>query len=282
MIMKVPFLELKKQYESIKTEINDAIQKVIDRTAFAGGPFVESFEKAFATFCRCDHVVGVGSGTEALWLSLLALGIDPGDEVITVPNTFIATAEAIVMAGAKLILVDVYEDSALIDIEKVHTAITPRTKAIIPIHLFGQCCDMDSLMELAREKKIRIIEDACQAHGATYKGMKAGSLGHAAAFSFYPSKNLGAFGEGGAVTTNDSELFKRIKALRHHAQFEKNVHAEIGYNYRLDSIQAAVLRVKLKYLDEWNSYLMKELPSSKADFKYGYNPEDSHKSFHRK
>ncbi len=250
---KIPFLDLRAATRQVRKEIDEAIHRVIDNTAFVLGPEVENFEQEFATYCGVTYCAGTSSGTSALHLILQGYGIGPGDEVITVPNTFIATAEAIVMTGAKMVLVDVYEDSALIDIEKVRTAITPRTKAIIPVHLFGQCCDMDSLMELCREKKIRIIEDACQAHGATYKGMKAGSLGHAAAFSFYPSKNLGAFGEGGAVTTNDGELFERIKALRHHAQFEKNVHAEIGYNYRLDSIQAAVLRVKLRYLDEWNN-----------------------------
>ena len=248
----VPFIDLRAGTAKIRKEIDEAIARVIDKTAFVLGPEVEGFEKEFAEFCGASYCIGTSSGTSALHLALLGYGIGPGDEVITVPNTFIATVEAIAMTGAKTVLVDVEKDTSLIDVSKVEAAITPNTKAIIPVHLFGQCCDMDPLMELAEAKKIVVIEDACQAHGAFYKGKRAGSLGHAAAFSFYPSKNLGAFGEGGALTTSDDELLRRAKALRHHAQYEKNIHAEIGYNYRLDAMQAAILRVKLKYLDESN------------------------------
>jgi len=216
------------------------------------GPEVASFEEEFAAYCDARHCAGVSSGTSALHLILQGYGIGPGDEVITVPNTFIATVEAIAMTGAKPVLVDVEEDTHLIDPARVEAAVTPCTRAVLPVNLFGQCCDMDPLMELAGKHNFVVIEDACQSHGATYKGRKSGSLGHAAAFSFYPSKNLGSFGEGGAVTSNDEEIIKSVKALRHHAQFSKNIHTEIGYNDRLHSLQAAVLRVKLRYLDEWN------------------------------
>ncbi|MFH1755293.1 MAG: DegT/DnrJ/EryC1/StrS family aminotransferase, partial [Candidatus Latescibacterota bacterium] len=195
---------------------------------------------------------GVSSGTAALHVALVALGVGPGDEVITAPNTFVATIEAILHAGARPVLADVQENTFCIDPKSVARAITAKSKAIIPIHLFGQPCDMDALASLAEEHGLFILEDACQAHGAMYKGKRAGSLGNAAAFSFYPSKNLGAFGDGGAVTTNDADLARKIRALRHHAQFEKNQHSSIGYNYRLDCIQAAVLNVKLRYLNEWN------------------------------
>lgn len=249
---KIPFIDLRTGTAKIRQEIDEAIARVIDNTSFVLGPEVEGFEREFASFCGASYCVGTSSGTSALHLALLGYGIGPGDEVITVPNTFIATVEAIAMTGAKPVFVDVEDDTSLIDVAKVAAAISKKTKAIIPVHLFGQCCDMDPLMEMVEGRGIYVIEDACQAHGALYKGNRAGSLGHAAAFSFYPSKNLGAFGEGGAVTTSDAELLERVKALRHHAQYEKNVHAEIGYNYRLHAIQAAVLRVKLKYLDEAN------------------------------
>lgn len=248
----IPFFDLQEGTRKIRSEINEAIARVMDNTSFILGPDLESFEKEFAAYCGAAHCAGIHSGTAALHTALIAYGIGPGDEVITVPNTFVATAEAIAMAGAKPVLVDVREDNGLIDVDKVRPAVTPRTKAIIPVHLFGQPCDMDRLMELAKELKLVVIEDSCQAHGSTYQGRKAGSLGHAAAFSFYPSKNLGACGEGGAITTSDEAVVRKAKALRHHAQYERNVHRELGYNYRLDSLQAAILRVKLKYLDEWN------------------------------
>jgi len=252
MASKIPFIDLQTSTREIRKEIDDAVRRVLDSTAFILGPELESFEAEFAKYCEVPYCAGVQSGTAALHLALLGYGIGPGDEVITVPNTFIATIEAIAMTGARPVFVDVRGDTALIDVEKLSAAITPRTKAIIPVHLFGQTCDMDPLMELAKKRGIVVIEDACQAHGSAYKGRRAGSLGHAAAFSFYPSKNLGAFGEGGAITTGDPKVLERAKALRHHAQFTRNVHQELGFNYRLDSLQAAILRVKLGRLDEWN------------------------------
>lgn len=248
----IPFIDLRAGTAKIRKELDAAIARVVDNTAFVLGPELEGFEEDFASYCGASYCAGTSSGTSALHLALLGYGIGPGDEVITVPNTFIATVEAIAMTGATPVLVDVRRDTSLIDPELAAAAVTQKTKAIIPVHLFGQCCDMDPLMELAEKKDLVVIEDACQAHGATYRGRRAGSLGHAAAFSFYPSKNLGAFGEGGAVTTSDEELVKRVKGLRHHAQFEKNMHREIGYNYRLEALQAAILRVKLKYLEENN------------------------------
>jgi dTDP-4-amino-4,6-dideoxygalactose transaminase len=252
MARKIPFIDLQTSTREIRKEIDEAVGRVFDSTAFILGPELESFESEFAKYCEVPYCAGVHSGTAALHLALLCYGVGPGDEVITVPNTFIATLEAIAMTGARPVLVDVRGDTALIDIEKLSAAITSRTKAIIPVHLFGQTCDMDPLMELAKKRGVVVIEDACQAHGAAYKGRRAGSLGHAAAFSFYPSKNLGASGEGGAITTGDPKVVEKAKALRHHAQFTRNVHRELGFNYRLDSLQAAILRVKLGRLDEWN------------------------------
>lgn len=251
--MKVPFLDLKKQYESIKTEIHEAIQKVIDRTAFAGGPFVEQFEKEFAQFCDVSYAVGLGSGTEALWLALLALGIGQGDEVITIPNTFIATAEAISYTGAIPVFVDIDEKTYTMDPGQLKSAITERTKAIIPVQLFGQMSDMDPILAFAKEHGLHVIEDACQAHGAEYKGKKAGSMGIIGAFSFYPGKNLGAYGEGGAITTNNKEIAEKCRMLRDHGQSKKYYHSLVGWNARLDGIQGAILGVKLRYLEKWNS-----------------------------
>ena len=251
--MQVPFLDLKAHHDPLKEEIGAAIQEVIAVNAFAGGPFVERFEKDFAPFCDCQHAIGVGNGTDALWLVMLALGIGPGDEVITVPNSFMATAEAISYTGAKPVFVDIDEATQLIDPKAIERAITPRTKAIIPVHLYGQCADMDPILEIGKARKIPVIEDACQAHGATYKGKKAGSLGIAGCFSFYPGKNLGAFGEAGAITTNDGELAKRMQMFRDHGQAKKYYHDVIGWNARMDGIQGAVLRIKLKYLAKKNA-----------------------------
>ncbi len=250
--MTIPFLNLKAQYESIKDEIADAIQQVIERTAFAGGPFVEQFEHEFASFCQTNYAVGVNSGTSALWLALMGLGVGQGDEVITVPNTFIATAEAISFCGAKPVFVDIDEQSYNINPELIERAITRKTKAIIPVHLFGQTADMDPILAIAKKHGLFVVEDACQAHGATYKGRPAGSMGNAGCFSFYPGKNLGAYGEGGAVTTNDAELAAKIKMLRDHGQAKKYHHDLIGWNARLDGIQAAILSVKLRHLNQWN------------------------------
>ncbi len=250
--MKVPFLDLKAQYETIRDEVAVAIQQVLDKTAFAGGPFVQKFEEEFAAFCGTKHCIGVGSGTDALWLALLGLGIGPGDEIITVPNTFIATAEAISYCGAKPVFVDVNEKTYTMNPALLEAAITPRTKAIIPVHLFGQMADMDPIIEIARKHKLYVVEDACQAHGAEYKGRRAGSIGDAGAFSFYPGKNLGAYGEAGAVVTNNPDLDKTIRMFRDHGQAKKYYHALIGWNARMDGIQGAVLSVKLKHLPQWN------------------------------
>jgi len=250
--MKVPFLDLKAQYEYIRDEITVAIQEVLDTSAFAGGPFVEKFEKEFASFCGCKYAIGVGSGTEALWLSLLTLGIGQDDEVITVPNTFIATAEAISFCGAKPVFADIDEQTYNMNTVLLENAITPQTKAIIPVHLFGQMADMDPVMEIASARGLFVIEDACQAHGARYKGRPAGSIGEAGCFSFYPGKNLGAYGEAGAVVTNNPNLDRNIRMLRDHGQAKKYYHTMIGCNARMDGLQGSVLSVKLRHLTEWN------------------------------
>jgi dTDP-4-amino-4,6-dideoxygalactose transaminase len=267
--MKVPFLDLKAQYESIKEEINLAIQNVLDTSAFAGGPFVQRFEEEWASFCRCKYAVGVGSGTDALWLALLALGVGQGDEVITVPNTFIATAEAISYCGATPVFVDVEESTSNMDPEKlkdffenkcesapsgggiINKTSRQPVKAVIPVHLYGQVADMDPIMEIAGKYGLPVIEDASQSHGALYKGKTAGSIADAGCFSFYPGKNLGAYGEAGAVVTHDENLAQKIRILRDHGQPAKYVHTMIGWNGRMDGIQGAVLSVKLRHLDQW-------------------------------
>jgi dTDP-4-amino-4,6-dideoxygalactose transaminase len=230
-----------------------SIQEVIDRSAFAGGPFVAKFEEDFAAYCQTRFAIGVGNGTDALWLALLGLGVGAGDEVITTPSTFMATAEAISYCGAKPVFADIDERTFTLDPARLERAITPRTKAIIPVHLFGQMADMDPIMEIAQRHHLHVIEDACQAHGAEYKGRKAGSIGVAGCFSFYPGKNLGAWGEGGAVVTNDPSLSQKIRVLRDHGQDKKYYHSDIGWNGRMDGIQGAVLRIKLKGLDHGNA-----------------------------
>jgi dTDP-4-amino-4,6-dideoxygalactose transaminase len=249
---KVPFLDLKSHHAPMLDEINGAIREVIDSGAFAGGPFVTRFEEDFAVYCDCRHAIGVGSGTEALWLTLLALGVGPGDDVITVPSTFMATAEAITYCGARPVFVDVDERAYTMDPAALKDALTARTKAIIPVHLFGQPADMDPILEFARRHGLFVVEDACQAHGAEYKGRRAGTLGDAGCFSFYPGKNLGAFGEAGAVVTNNVEVDEKIRILRDHGQIRKYHHTMVGWNCRMDGIQAAVLRVKLRWLERGN------------------------------
>jgi dTDP-4-amino-4,6-dideoxygalactose transaminase len=251
--MNVPFLDLKVQYESIRADIDEAIQAVVASTAFAGGPFVQRFEEEFARYCGCAHAVGVGSGTEALCLALAASGVGVDDEVITVPNSFIATAEAISWCGAKPVFVDVVPDTYTLNPVLLDEAISSRTKAIVPVHLYGQAADMDPIREIGRRHGVTVIEDACQAHGALYKGHRAGSMGEAAAFSFYPGKNLGAYGEGGAVVTNNPELATQVRLMRDHGQSSKYHHELVGRNARMDGIQAAVLSVKLRHLDDWNA-----------------------------
>ena len=236
----------------MRDELRAALEDVIDASAFAGGSFVEKFEREFAGFCGAKHASGVGNGTDALWFALLALGVGPGDEVITVPSTFMATAEAISFCGARPVFVDIDEETYTMDATQLERAITPRTKAIMPVHLFGQMADMDAILEIARRRGLPIVEDACQAHGAEDKGRKAGAVGDVGCFSFYPGKNLGALGEAGAATTNNAELKKKIDVLRDHGQAKKYHHAVVGWNGRMDGIQAAALSVKLKRLAAGN------------------------------
>lgn len=250
--MKLPFLDLKAQYNSLRDEIGIAIQQVLDNTAFAGGPFVAEFEKEFAAFCQAESTIAVNSGTSALWISLMALGIEKDDEVITVPNTFIATAEAISYCGATPVFVDIDGKSYNMNPDLLEQAITNRTKAIIPVHLFGQTADMDSILAIAKKHGLYVIEDACQAHGAEYKGRPAGSMGDMGCFSFYPGKNLGAYGEGGAIITHKKDLDEKIRMLRDHGQSKKYYHSVIGWNARMDGFQGSILNVKLKYLTTWN------------------------------
>jgi len=246
--MKVPFLDLHAHHAPHMAEFQAAISEVINCGAFAGGPYVAAFEKEFADFCHTRHALGVGSGTEAIWLGLLACGVGAGDEVITSPGTFLATAEAITYCGAKPVFVDIDEQTYTLDPEKLEAAITPRTKAVIPVHLHGQTADMDPILALARRHGLFVIEDACQAHGADYKGRRAGSLGDIGCFSFYPGKNLGAFGEAGAVVTNDDALAQKMSTLRDHGQSRKYYHSLVGWNCRMDGIQGAVLQIKLRHL----------------------------------
>lgn len=249
--MNIPLVDLNLQYKPIKDEIAIALQEVLDTSAFIGGPMVERFEKLFAPFCQTKHAIGADSGTGALWMALLGLGIGPGDEVITTPNTYIATAEAISFCGATPVFVDIDKDTFNIDPALIENVITSKTKAIIPVHLYGQMVDMDPVMEIAASHDLTVVEDACQAHGAEYKGRRAGSIGDAGCFSFYPGKNLGAYGEAGAVTTNNSELTAVIKMFRDHGQQKKYYHSMIGWNGRMHGFQGAVLSVKIKYLEEW-------------------------------
>ena len=251
-MIHVPLLDLRAQSTPIREDLVSALLRVLDSTAFAGGPFVTDFEKEFAAYCGCQFAVGVGNGTTALWQSLLALGVGPGHEVITTPNTFIATAEAITLCGATPVFVDVDPETYTMDPDLIEPAITPHTKAIIPVHLYGQPADMEPILDIAKRHGLYVIEDACQAHGALYKGHKAGSMGDAGCFSFYPGKNLGAYGEAGAVVTNNPELAQHIRVRRDHGQTEKYKHAMIGWNDRMDGFQGAILSVKLKHLDRWN------------------------------
>src|SRR3984893_17055936 len=251
--MKVPFLDLKAHHAPLIEKFDRAIHEVIESSAFAGGPFVEKFEEEFAAFCGSTYAIAVGNGTDALWLALLALGIGEGDEVITVPNTFIATAEANNYCKARPVFVDVDQDTFTMNPAELEKSLTKRTKAIIPVHLFGRPADMDPILEFARANGLFVIEDAAQAHGAEYKGRKAGTMGDAGCFSFYPGKNLGAFGEAGAVVTNDARINERIRVLRDHGQVRKYHHSMIGWNCRMDGIQGAVLQVKLRQLDRGNA-----------------------------
>jgi dTDP-4-amino-4,6-dideoxygalactose transaminase len=247
----IPILDLKAQYQSIKAELDAAVIHVLENAQFILGPEVAAFEREFAAYVDAREAIGVNSGTSALHLALLAAGIGPGDEVITVPFTFVATAAAIVYTGATPVFVDIDPATFNIDVARVEAAITPRTRAIMPVHLFGQPAEMDPILEIARRHNLIVIEDAAQAHGAEYRGRRAGSIGDIACFSFYPAKNLGAGGEGGAVTTNNPEFARKIRLLRDWGSEQKYVHNIHGYNYRLEGIQAAILRVKLRHLEAW-------------------------------
>ncbi len=250
-MIEIPLADLKAQYLSIKPEIDAAIQRVLENTSFIQGPEVAAFEEAFAQYVGVGAAVGVASGTAALHLALLACGVGPGDEVITTPHTFYATAESVVQAGATPVFVDIQEDTCNLDPAKIEAAITPRTKAIVPVHLYGQAADMDEIVSLARRHGLRVIEDAAQAHGARYRGRRCGSLADAACFSFYPSKNLGCYGDGGMVTSDDPEIIARVRRLRDHGRVGKYEHVELGWAYRLDALQAAILRAKLPHLEAW-------------------------------
>lgn len=267
---KISFLNLKKHNEELFDEIFDEIRKVCKNTSFILGPAVEEFENNFAKYCGVKYAVAVNSGTAALQLAILAAGIKEGDEVITTPYTFFATIESILYCGAKPVFVDIDTETFNIDIEKIEEKITSKTKAILPVHLYGQPAEMDKINELAEKYNLKVIEDACQAHGAEYKYRKVGSIGDAGCFSFYPTKNLSCWGEGGIITTNSEEIAKEAKKLRSHGSDIRYVHEEIGYNERMDGIQGAVLDVKLKHLDRWNearrkyaklyNELLKDLP----------------------
>lgn len=249
---KIPFVDLQSQYQALKPEVDAALAAVCARGDFILGEEVRRFEEEFAGFCRAPHCVAVANGTDALHLALRACGVGPGDEVITCTHTFVATVIAIHAAGARPVLVDCEPEYYTLDVAAVARAVTPRTRAILPVHLYGQPADLDPLLELARARGLRVVEDACQAHGAEYRGRRCGALGDIAAFSFYPGKNLGAYGDGGAVTTADADLAERVRLLRNYGQRVKYEHVCKGGNSRLDTLQAAILRVKLRRLEAWN------------------------------
>lgn len=251
--MEIKMVDLQTQYLHIKKEIDEAIAKVIDSTAFINGPVVKEFQENLANYVGCKHVITCGNGTDALQISLMALGLQPGDEVITTPFTFIATAEVAGLLGFKPVFVDVHPDTFNIDASKIEAAITPRTKAIVPVHLFGQCADMSVILRIARKHALPVVEDACQAIGATIDGKMAGTMGNIGCTSFFPSKNLGCYGDGGAIFTNDDALATRLRGIANHGSFVKYHHDMIGVNSRLDSIQAAILNVKLRHLDEFTA-----------------------------
>ena len=259
--MQIPFVDLKIQYDSIKADIDNAIATVISKTAFIGGNHLKSFEEAFAAFCNVKHCVGVGNGTDALYIALRTLGIGPGDEVITVANSFIATSEAITMTGAKVVFVDIDPKTCNIDTGRIEEKITKKTKAIIPVHLYGQPADMDPILKIARKHNLKVIEDAAQAHGAVYRGKRIGSIGDIACFSFYPGKNLGAYGDGGAIVTNNGDWALKARMIANHGRIDKYDHEIEGINSRLDGLQSAILTAKLKHLPKWtearrrNAYL---------------------------
>ena len=247
----IPFVDLKTQYQSLKDEVMAAVGHVLETGQFVLGEEVATFEKEFAAYVGARHAIALNTGTSGLHLALLAAGVGPGDEVITVPFTFVATAAAIRYTGATPVFVDINLDSYTMDPAQVEQAITPKTKAICPVHLYGQAADLDPILEIANRHGLKVIEDACQAHGTEYKGRRVGAIGHVGAFSFYPGKNLGAYGEGGMAVTNDDAAAKAIRMLRDWGAEKKYFHALKGFNYRMDGVQGAILRVKLRYLPEW-------------------------------
>jgi dTDP-4-amino-4,6-dideoxygalactose transaminase len=249
--MKVPLVDLKAQYQNHKADIDGAIQRVVDTTSFIMGPAVREFEQAFAACCTATHAVGVDSGTGALNLVLRAIGLEPGDEVITTPHTFVATTEMLNHMGAKPVFVDIDPQTYNIDANLIEAAITSRTRAILPVHLYGQPADMDSIIAVAERHGLTVIEDAAQAHAAEYKGRRTGTLGKAAIFSFYPGKNLGAYGDAGAVVTNDDALAEKVRLLRNHGRFGKYEHEIAGWGARMDTLQASILGAKLTHLEDW-------------------------------
>jgi dTDP-4-amino-4,6-dideoxygalactose transaminase len=284
--MKVPFVDLKAQYQTISSQVDEAIRRVVDETDFVLGRDVDLFEQEFADFCEAEYAVGVDSGTSALELALRAYGIGEGDEVITVSHTFLATVAAISYTGARPVLVDIDRDSYNIDAAEIEAAITARTRAVVPVHLYGQAADLDPILEIARRRNLVVIEDACQAHGARYKGNRVGALGDAGCFSFYPGKNLGAYGDAGMVVTNSEDIARQIRLLRNYGQPQKYQHVMLGYNRRLDSLQAAVLRAKLPLLDQWNAsrrsaaLLYNELLGEAEGIRTPYAAEESSHAYH--
>ena len=247
----VPYLDLKAQIKPLRAEIDAAIARTIDNCSFCLGPDTAQFEKDFARYCGADHAIGFNSGTSAEHTALLLLDVKPGDEVITTPMTFVATSWAISYCGAKPVYVDIEDKTFNLDPKKIAAAITPRTKAVLPVHLYGLPFEVDEVLEVCRQHKLPLVEDACQSHGAKYKGKTVGTFGEMSAFSFYPGKNLGAFGEGGALVTNNEAYAKRARSLREHGSTVRYYHDEIGFNYRMEGIQGAVLGIKLKHLEKW-------------------------------
>ena len=247
----IPFVDLKAQYQEIKEEIGRAVLNVIHDSVYIGGKYVKEFEDAYAQYCGAKYCIGVGNGTDAIYIALKALGIGKGDEVVTVANTFIATSEAITRTGARVIFIDCAPDTYLMDMEAVRKSITEKTKAVIPVHLYGCPVNMSSLLKLAKEKNLFVIEDAAQAHGAEFDGRRAGTFGHAGCFSFYPGKNLGAYGDAGCIVTNDENLATAVRMFANHGRVSKYDHELEGINSRLDGLQAAILNVKLRYLEDW-------------------------------
>jgi dTDP-4-amino-4,6-dideoxygalactose transaminase len=252
MRQEVPFLDLKSVHRQLAAEILDSWRSILEDAAFIGGPSVELFEKEFASFVGARYCVGIANGTDALRLALVAMGLQPGDEVITVPHTFIATTEAITQAGGRIVFVDVDAQTGTMSPEALERAITEKTRFIVPVHLYGQAAEMEPILAIAKRHGIQVLSDACQAQGATYLGRDVGTLGRASAYSFYPGKNLGACGEAGAVTTDDAEIAAKLRMLREHGQPKKYYHDIEGYNARLDALQAAALRIKLRHLSSWN------------------------------